>query len=1100
MKKKSINNYKANLNKKIIPPNQGLIDLFLNNKNNSLNQNNNIKKNNIENKTNNILKSNEKDNNINNNLKEENIKTDIEKELKNKRIINELNIINKGLYLKELSVQNNISINDEEQDDKKISFPIIFQANLGYYEKLLLIDVQNLLKEETKIYIELNFISNNEILNILYNNIKIGYITKSISDNLYILSKNKIFNIKCYIHKDSLKIFFIITLNYKEYNINIKFLDDFYFILSYNNNMIIGNDSNKSLKYLCKLKKDNDTNTLNDFINFVKTNNNKNDDSLNENNENIKYQDYLILNMDKILDLSINAYDKLFNKEEKIFSLNYKNLNKNEKEILIIFLKRTSKYINIKKLNLKTEENNIKILNDLINKNFLSKFIDFENYNSLFEFLYYLTVDELKEISNKLYKLTKINNINKNNSKQNIVNEIFINNSFFDLNNFIIKNEEINKLIINISQNITLFNFNENQIQKNINIFQLENKFEKHFNLQIKNKNYNNIYINNFLNYSNYRKVHLLNNLTNFLKSKGKFFYINLIIYQINNYFNDKRSDFLNNFLKNNNFTLENKKINIIKIFEDYINNYYCLNLKFAKNIDKLTRLYFFYSEYKDLNSISREFYGIDKFENFNISNEKIFNNKESFELYDSFYQIKNAYQIISMYNNNENLNTKFIYNNIIKIMIDFLLRYTNLNLYNEIKEFFNINNNDTEMEKINIDLINKLEHKYYYEKIIDNNFIYRYKIEYITSNILYYFSDICEKEKKYLIANFIYLFLLYNFDNKFIYKKRGHLYYRLILNYNHHLKNKKLSIKLLNLCITYDINQFNVIKSGYLIKIQNYYNKFNNEKINKKNKGKNKILNTLINYNFIIKILNEKNTQNFNLNSFIKTIESDSFYDNVIGRRVYANEIDENQITCVENYALSYYYKHYKYIGIHGENSIIPSLFNIFLWDYIYYDKISYVFQSPYQMFPLDFFDKEFYLNRKELIDNWFEKLKNFDEKDLIDYINNIYDNKKNIRTIYIDWNYSLLNKEIIIKITLGFTIKKLIKIFKIILNGSIKYFQRGMPDLFMWKEEKNKIIPGSIKLCEVKSIKDKLSEFQIFWIKLFFECEIDIEVLHIL
>ena len=1093
MKKKSINNYKSNFNKKIIPPNQGLIDLFLNNKNNSLIQNNN---NNIENKTNNLLNSNEKDNNKN--LNEKNInKTNIEKELKNKRIINELNIINKGLYLKELSVQNNISINNEEQDDKKISFPIIFQANLGYYEKLLLINVQDLLKEEINTYSKVNFISNKEILNIQYNNIIIGYITKSISDNLYFLCKNKIFNIKCYIHKDSLKIFFIISLNYIEYNINIKFLDDFYYILSYNNSKIIEKDSNKSLKYLYKLKNENNTNFLNDFINFIKTN--KNDESLNENNENIKYQDYLILNMDKILDLSINTYNKLFNEEEKIFSLNYKKLNKNEKEILIKFLKRTSKYINIKKLNLKIDENNIKILNDLIDKNFLSKFINFENYNSLFEFLYYLTVDELKEISNKLYKLTKINNINKNNDK-NIVNEIFINNSFFDLNNFIINNEEINKLIINISQKITLFNFNENQIKKNINTFQLENKFEKHFNLQIKNKNYNNIYINNFLNYSNYRKVHLLNNLTNFLKSKGKFFYINLIIYQINNYYNDKRSDFLNNFLKNNNFTLENKKMKIIKIFEDYINNYYCLNLKFAKNIDKLTRLYFFYTEYKDLNSISKEFYGIDKFENFKISDEKIFNNKESFELYDSFYQIKNAYQIISLYNNNENLNTNFIYNNIIKIMINFLLKHTNLNLYNEIKKFFNINNNDSEMEKININLIDKLEQKYYCEKIIDNNFIFRYKIEYITSNILYYFCDICEKEKKYLIANFIYLFLLNNFDNKFIFKKRGHLFYRLILNYNHHLKNKKLSIKLLNLCITYDINKFNVIKSGYLIKIQNYYNKFNNEKLNKKNKGKNKVLNTLINYNFIIKILNENNNRNFNLNSFIKTIESDSFYDNIIGRRVYANEIDESQINCVENYALSYYYKHYKYIGIHGENSIIPSLFNIFLWNYIYYDKISYVFQSPYQMFPLDFFDKEFYLNRKELIDNWFDKLENYDEKNLIDYINDIYDNKKNIKTIYIDWNYSLLNKDIIIKITLGFTIKKLIKIFKIILNGSIKYFQRGMPDLFMWKEEKNKIIPGSIKLSEVKSTKDKLSEFQIFWIKLFFECEIDIEVLHIL
>ena len=62
-------------------------------------------------------------------------------------------------------------------------------------------------------------------------------------------------------------------------------------------------------------------------------------------------------------------------------------------------------------------------------------------------------------------------------------------------------------------------------------------------------------------------------------------------------------------------------------------------------------------------------------------------------------------------------------------------------------------------------------------------------------------------------------------------------------------------------------------------------------------------------------------------------------------------------------------------------------------------------------------------------------------------------------------------------------------------------------MPDLFLWKEnEKSKYKEqfyyaesDSIKLVEVKSVNDKLSDTQKFWLKTFFENGINVEVLHI-
>jgi hypothetical protein len=70
-----------------------------------------------------------------------------------------------------------------------------------------------------------------------------------------------------------------------------------------------------------------------------------------------------------------------------------------------------------------------------------------------------------------------------------------------------------------------------------------------------------------------------------------------------------------------------------------------------------------------------------------------------------------------------------------------------------------------------------------------------------------------------------------------------------------------------------------------------------------------------------------------------------------------------------VEKSALAFYQLKRNFDGVHAENQALPALYNALFWDIIYYDKVKYVFQSPYQTFPLDLFSIDFYENRKKLI-----------------------------------------------------------------------------------------------------------------------------------
>ena len=1140
------------------------------------------------------IQKNKKPNNItidknieNNKIEEDTQRIDIEENSKEnidkaeKDFIqrqNELRLINRGMFFEQ---DNNKLIEEVKNTNpelyKKITveeemiFPIMIDTNLGVYKELISSKIEEIfkkiIKKNDQTWIEVVPIIDVRIINLKIkdpddenNFIVIGYITKAISYQLYLLSLNNVISIKIYAHKNGRRLAIFIGLNYYKYSIKVDYVDEKekLYKLHFKSDLVLGDDIYKILKDLKKkytplevykqefLSLLNDIEDENKKVDKKNENENNDESTIDEENSDKKRNlaDYLVNNVEKILSMTI-SYDNLFNENEKKYYNIFISLNQQEKTTLLKFLRRKNRWQNINKLfnNEINEQNNDIIQNldiiivSLLEKKLISNFKeivgDFKNFdnNKLFEYLYYLSMDDLKKINSELNKICK--NLNGKQTKQMIspyVKENFINNPFYNLNIFISTNKDNESFFKNIitktSEKITKFNFSEENISKTK--LKKEAGFSPILMTKInKNSNYNNQYINTFLNYSNFKSIHLSNNTI----LGNKINVIHEIITQINSYLKEKRSAFIENFIiKTDNINLANsKEKNIEKIFEKYNSILFCINENFARIMDITSRLFFFYTDCKDLNDIGKEFYEIERYELYNYScdeDNKIFKDKDIYNLYDTLYQIKNSYLIFSMFNSNEMKYPLFFYE-ILHPLTPFLLKVTNEKIYNLFlsKEAgINLDNlTDNNIEKLNEQLTKNLLLSFNPEddffnienndyKELNNNidykkisFIDKYKPEYIASQMLYYNILNLERNKKFKLANLFYLFLLNTFDNSFILKQRGFIYYRIILNYSFHLKSNKNAIEILNICIKYDIKVYNIIKNGDLFKIKTYYDKFNKLKNNTKNKGKNKILNLLIPYNF-----KGINNDDFDIKKILKEIEADSLYSVNNGRRKYnLTEYDGkfSETGNVEEFALNYYLKEENLKGVHGENLVIPALYTLLLWEEIFDDKTKLVFQSKYQAFPLDFFEKDFYINRKEIINSKLEKIKNYNKEQLIKHLQLTYDIKKGIKNPCVEWDTWAYDKDILIKIAVAFGPEKLSEIFKIILSQGLKNVKTGMPDLFLWSEKsQNKFKEhffyaeiNSIKLVEVKSVNDKLSDNQKFWLKSFYDNNINVEVLHI-
>ena len=455
----------------------------------------------------NIIKyKNTKNDNTNNNKEEnkqinieENSKENIEKaEIDFIQRQNELRLINRGMFFEEDNkklieeVKNtNPELYKKLTVEEEMIFPIMIDTNLGVYKELISSKIEEIfkkiIKNDDQTWIEVTPVIDVSIVDLKIkdpdnenNFIIIGYITKAISYQIYLLSLNNVISIKIYAHKNGRRLAIFVGLNYSKYSIKVDYIDEKekLYKLHFKSDLVLGDDIYKILKDLKKkytpleIYKQEFLSLLNDIKDENKNNNKKkenedNDESTIDEDNNDKKRnlaDYLVNNVEKILSMTI-SYDNLFNENDKKYYNIFLNLNQQEKTTLLKFLRRKNRWQNINKLftNENTDQNNDIIENidiiiiSLLKKKLISNFNeivgDFRNIdnNKLFEYLYYLSMDDLKKINIELNKICK--NLNGKQTKHTLspyIKENFINNPFYNLNIFISTNESNESFFKNI--------------------------------------------------------------------------------------------------------------------------------------------------------------------------------------------------------------------------------------------------------------------------------------------------------------------------------------------------------------------------------------------------------------------------------------------------------------------------------------------------------------------------------------------------------------------------------------------------------------------------------------------------------------------------
>lgn len=164
---------------------------------------------------------------------------------------------------------------------------------------------------------------------------------------------------------------------------------------------------------------------------------------------------------------------------------------------------------------------------------------------------------------------------------------------------------------------------------------------------------------------------------------------------------------------------------------------------------------------------------------------------------------------------------------------------------------------------------------------------------------------------------------------------------------------------------------------------------------------------------------------------------------------------------------------------GIHCEGSIYRMIFSIFMYDIIFNDDISYVFQTPYQDSPLDLGTEWFYLNRKKIIEQYVEEMSKFDDERIEDIVTKIYLEHNGESIAGINWDrFEFTDIIEICKGIGGYGIAQICLLF----SKNYRYWSGGLPDLMLWRKVKDE--KYECKIVEVKGPRDKLSEKQNCWI----------------
>lgn len=205
--------------------------------------------------------------------------------------------------------------------------------------------------------------------------------------------------------------------------------------------------------------------------------------------------------------------------------------------------------------------------------------------------------------------------------------------------------------------------------------------------------------------------------------------------------------------------------------------------------------------------------------------------------------------------------------------------------------------------------------------------------------------------------------------------------------------------------------------------------------------------------------------------------------------KTIWIDEHEGGGECSVEAMCLSHY-RSLGWKGYHSEGGIVRTLFAFLLYD-VLFSYVPNVFQTEFQMCPLDLFTDTFYITRISEINARLVEISNGGAETIFRRVWSDHVERKTC-VVGLSWDYEY---EDLVEIIQCFGGEKLATLCKVMAQ---EYQQRGggIPDLFLWKtDDRGK---GKVLFSEVKSENDRLSDTQRLWIHVLTGAGISVELCH--
>ncbi len=207
--------------------------------------------------------------------------------------------------------------------------------------------------------------------------------------------------------------------------------------------------------------------------------------------------------------------------------------------------------------------------------------------------------------------------------------------------------------------------------------------------------------------------------------------------------------------------------------------------------------------------------------------------------------------------------------------------------------------------------------------------------------------------------------------------------------------------------------------------------------------------------------------------------------------KTIWIDEHEGGGECSVEAMSLSHY-RSLGWKGYHSEGGIVRTLFAFLFYD-VLFTYVPNVFQTEFQMCPLDLFTDAFYITRISEINVRLAEISNGGAAVIFQQVWDDHVEKKTC-VVGLSWDYEY---EDLVEIIQCFGGEKLAVVCKVMAQ---EYQQRGggIPDLFLWRVGNKDGGGGEVMFSEVKSQNDRLSDTQRLWLHVLTGAGIRVELCH--